>query len=298
MSARSMTGFALQRRTIGPIVAVISVKSVNHRGLDLHFHLPQVLEPFEPLARNAIKAHVERGHVQVRVGIERGTAHSGDGAIDVAALERWTAAYREAASILQSNEPPHPSEALRVPGVLKGEAAIEWSPTLASELNTCFADALAELNAFRQREGQTIAVELETRANRLAALAFEMECKRSIAIPALQRRLNERIGALLGGLATDPQRIAQEAAILADRSDITEEILRLKTHAKQLLSQLQAPGEKGKKLDFLLQEMGRESNTVLSKTSGLGEDGLTITSLALEAKAEIEKMREQTLNLE
>ena len=103
---------------------------------------------------------------------------------------------------------------------------------------------------------------------------------------------------LLRGVGLEPQRLAQEAALLADRSDISEELVRLKTHADQVEKLLNAGGEIGKRLDFLLQEMNRESNTVLSKTGGLGDLGLTITDLALAAKSEIDKIREQSLNLE
>src|SRR5205085_5562019 len=103
---------------------------------------------------------------------------------------------------------------------------------------------------------------------------------------------------LLNGSAIDPQRLAQEAALLADRSDVAEELMRLRTHAGQLEAMLKGTGEIGKKLDFLLQEMNRESNTILSKTGGLGDLGLTITDLALGAKSEIDKIREQSLNLE
>jgi uncharacterized protein (TIGR00255 family) len=103
---------------------------------------------------------------------------------------------------------------------------------------------------------------------------------------------------LLRGAAVEPQRLIQEAAILADRSDISEELIRLKTHAAQVLDVLHGEGGIGKKLDFLLQEMNRESNTILSKTGGLGDQGLKLTDLGLAAKAEIDKMREQSLNLE
>jgi uncharacterized protein (TIGR00255 family) len=103
---------------------------------------------------------------------------------------------------------------------------------------------------------------------------------------------------LLHGVGLEPQRLAQEAAVLADRSDVSEELMRLKTHAAQLEAMLNTAGEVGKRLDFLLQEMNRESNTVLSKTGGLGDLGLTITDLALAAKSEIDKIREQSLNLE
>ena len=121
---------------------------------------------------------------------------------------------------------------------------------------------------------------------------------RAGAVPAFQRRLRDKLSDLLHGVGIDPQRLAQEAAILADRSDIAEELVRLRTHAAHLQEMLTGAGEVGKRLDFLLQEMNRESNTVLSKTGGLGEMGLTITELALAAKSEIDKIREQSLNLE
>jgi uncharacterized protein (TIGR00255 family) len=125
-----------------------------------------------------------------------------------------------------------------------------------------------------------------------------MEEIRAGAVSAFQRRLREKLADLLRGAGIEPQRLAQEAAILADRSDIAEELMRLRTHAAQLETMLQGDGEIGKRLDFLLQEMNRESNTVLSKTGGLGDLGLTITELALSAKSEIDKIREQSLNLE
>ena len=118
------------------------------------------------------------------------------------------------------------------------------------------------------------------------------------ATAAFQNRLLERLKELLHGAQVDAQRLAQEAAFLADRSDIGEELARLRIHSTQLAALLDAGGEVGKKLDFLLQEMNRETNTVLSKTNGAAEAGLKITELALEAKAAIEKIREQSLNLE
>jgi uncharacterized protein (TIGR00255 family) len=124
-----------------------------------------------------------------------------------------------------------------------------------------------------------------------------MEEIRTGAVPAFQKRLVDRLGDLLNS-AIDPQRLAQEAAILADRSDIAEELVRLRTHTAHLEAMLAAGGEVGKRLDFLLQEMNRESNTVLSKTGGIGDLGLALTDLALAAKSDIDKIREQSLNLE
>ena len=160
------------------------------------------------------------------------------------------------------------------------------------------SQALNELNAFREREGAEIATEMSRHNGQVAAVALELEAIREGALAAFQNRLSERLKDLLKDVQVDPQRLAQEAAILADRSDIGEELARLKIHAAQLAKLLDEGGEVGKKLDFLLQEMNRESNTILSKTGGIGDAGLRITELALSAKAAIEKVREQSLNLE
>ncbi len=159
-------------------------------------------------------------------------------------------------------------------------------------------EALDILNRFRSREGAELAAFIRTHNRTISESTVEMEEIRGRALAAFQNRLAERLQEVLKNTALDPQRVVQEAALLADRSDIGEEIARLKIHSNQLDEILAGGGEVGKKLDFLLQEMNRESNTILSKTNGIGEVGLRITDLALAAKAAIEKIREQALNLE
>jgi uncharacterized protein (TIGR00255 family) len=193
---------------------------------------------------------------------------------------------------------PDLNAALRVPGMFAAAEDVEPDATLGATLNEALEEALGQLNAFREREGAEIAAELRKHNARLAAAAGEMERIRDGAAAAFQNRLAERLKDLLKGAQVDPQRLAQEAAILADRSDIGEELARLRIHSGQLGVLLDAGGEVGKKLDFLLQEMNRETTTILSKTNGIGETGLRITELALAAKADIEKIREQSLNLE
>jgi uncharacterized protein (TIGR00255 family) len=158
-------------------------------------------------------------------------------------------------------------------------------------------EALDMLNQFREREGAEIAAEMRARTRTVLVTAKQIEDIRGRVLPELQARLNTKLAELLGA-NIDLQRLAQEAAFLADRSDIAEEITRLKVHAVQLDDLLAGGGEVGKKLDFLLQEMHRETNTILSKSTGAGDSGLEITDLALTAKSEIEKIREQGLNLE
>jgi uncharacterized protein (TIGR00255 family) len=159
-------------------------------------------------------------------------------------------------------------------------------------------DALELLNQFREREGGEIAGEMRARNTTVLQCARQMETIRSRAVPEFQARLSAKLGELLNHSGLDPQRLAQEVALLVERSDVSEELTRLKVHAVQLDDSLAAGGEVGKKLDFLLQEMHRETNTILSKSTGGGEHGLEIGELALTVKAEIEKIREQGLNLE
>ncbi len=150
----------------------------------------------------------------------------------------------------------------------------------------------------RRAEGKHLVAELR---ERLARIAGQVEQVRGLAAslrPVFARRLETRLRELLGGTAIDQARLAQEAALLAERSDISEELDRLRSHLQQFTKLLDGAGELGKKLDFLLQEMHREANTMLSKTPGVESEALAITGLALEIKAEIEKLREQVQNIE
>ena len=297
MSVRSMTGFARVRKVIEQGEIVVSLKSVNHRGLDLHFHLPPELDPIENDIRNLIKNSCARGHIQVHVGIAR--SGGGAGALNRPLLAAWLQAFREAMEIHPlPDQQPDLNAALRVPGMLSGGEEEELAEDIAKAVLAAMEEGLAMLGEFREREGSAMAAEMRQRCAAIQALAVSIEEIRAGAIPAFQKRLRDKLGELLNGAVIDPQRLAQEAAVLADRSDVAEELVRLKTHAAQLNTILDGSGEVGKRLDFLLQEMNRESNTILSKTGGLGDLGLTITDLALAAKSEIDKIREQSLNLE
>ena len=293
-----MTGFARVRKTIPQGEIVLSLKSVNHRGLDLHFHLPHELDPIENDVRTAIRAGVARGHVQIHVSFARAAA-DGPAPLNRSLLGAYMAAFREAASLYGVNgASPDLNSALRVPGMLSTSDEEELGEEVGKAIVDAASEAVAALNKVREREGAATAQELRQRCESIIGLVARMDEIRAGAAPAFQKRLREKLADLLNGVAVEPQRLAQEAALLADRSDIAEELMRLRTHAGQLEAMLNTAGEVGKKLDFLLQEMNRESNTVLSKTGGLGDLGLTITDLALAAKSEIDKIREQSLNLE
>ncbi|HUS08377.1 MAG TPA: DUF1732 domain-containing protein, partial [Bryobacteraceae bacterium] len=255
------------------------------------------LDPFENAMRGAIKRSLARGHIDVRISVSR----SGESAaldVDKAKLEGYLTAFRKSAELHGLSTQPDLNAAFRIPGILSDSANIELEPVFEKPLIEVFDRALAELNEFRTREGSSLVEVIQERNESIYQTALKIEEYRGRALDGFHSRLRERLSDLLGGSNVEPQRLAQEAAILADRSDIGEEIARLKIHSRHLDEILISESEIGKKIDFLSQEMNRETNTILSKTSGIGESGLGITELALAAKSDIEKIREQALNLE
>jgi uncharacterized protein (TIGR00255 family) len=293
-----MTGFARVRKAIEQGEIVVVLKSVNHRGLDIHFHLPPELDALENDIRTAIKNGMARGHVQIHITLT-GAAGPGAAPLNRGLLQAYMSAFQEAAELYRLPNQPDLNAALRIPGMLtSGGDSQEPGADIAQAVREAVAEGVAILNSVREREGSATGEELRQRCHNVCDLVTRMEEIRAGAVGAFQKRLKERLADLLHGAGIDPQRLAQEAALLADRSDIAEELMRLRTHTGQVVEMLSGNGEVGKRLDFLLQEMNRESNTVLSKTGGLGDIGLTITGLALAAKSEIDKIREQSLNLE
>ncbi len=292
-----MTGFARVRREAPGGELVVTIKSVNHRGLDMRFRLPSELEPFENALRTRAAQALARGHVEIRVAYSRTPGPETIG-LNRPLLEAYVTAFRQAAREFGVSSELDLNAAFRVPGMLGEPVAEELGSEFESALLAAFDEALGELNAFREREGAQLAAEIRSRIETIRRIAASIGEIRTRAVPHFQARLEQRLSELLEGAGIEPQRLAQEAAVLADRSDVGEEVSRLQIHAGQLAEVLAAGGEVGKRMDFLLQEMHRETNTILSKTSGVGEVGLEITGLALAAKAEIEKIREQVLNLE
>jgi len=292
-----MTGFARVHKATKFGEITISLKSVNHRGLDLHFHLESALNAFEAAMRAAMKRAILRGHVDVRCTVTS-SDNGVSGGLNLPLFRAYIGAFREAAAEQGEQGQPDLNQALRIPGMFGTATETEHDAALEGAILIVLEEAIEALNQFREREGAELARLLREQSRSIQAGSQEMELIRSQAIPALQSRIQERLRELLGTSGIEPQRIAQEAAFLADRGDISEEIARLQIHSQQLDQILDAGGEVGKKVDFLLQEMNRETNTILSKTSGIGELGLRITDLALAFKAAIEKIREQALNLE
>lgn len=292
---RSMTGYARVRKSTALGEVIYSLKSVNHRGLDLHFNLPASLDAYEPALRAVLKRRLLRGHVELRVHIASQPSQALV-AVNQELLAAYIGAFKEAAKTHRLDSEPDLNLAFRIPGMLTDAAAGDTESSAETTLVSGLEEACDQLEAFRQREGAELATEMIRRQLSIVSAALDIDRMRPAAITALQQRLNDRLAEV--ALKLDPQRIAQEVAILVERSDISEEIARLKIHAAELGELLAKGGEVGKKLDFMLQEMNRETNTILSKTSNAGEPGVEITRLGLHIKAEIEKIREQSLNVE
>jgi uncharacterized protein (TIGR00255 family) len=295
---KSMTGFAQARAEHDGWVLRLSLRSVNHRFLDLHMRLPEGFERLESRIRQMVRERLRRGHVDVAMHYEP----AGPAAVGV--NRDVAAAYLRAAEDLRvqfkMKAEPDLGAILRLPGVIAPPTASleqDWEQ-LSDLAANCLREALDRLDQMRQVEGRTLGEELSRRLRHIAERVKEIEGLASRARPAYAKRLETRLKELLSETELDPARLAQEAAIAAERSDVSEELARLCSHVQQFEKILSAGAEAGKKLDFLLQEMQREANTLLSKTPGTEEEGLAMTSLALEVKGEIEKLREQVQNLE
>ena len=293
-----MTGFARIRRTAPQGEIVLSLKSVNHRALDLQFHLPGDVDPYEAALRRAISEKIVRGHVDVRLHLSRTSASGSRPAVNEALLSAWIAAFRQAAHKHGITGEPDLSAALRMPGMLEDGGPQELGPDFEAALLGAAHEAVAVLNQARTREGADTVTVLRRHQGKIESAAQEMEGLRAGVMAHLHTRLQEKLLEIFRVADADTSRIAQEAAMLTDRSDISEEIARLRIHAQRLTELLDAGGEVGKRLEFLAQEMQREANTVLSKSMGAGEPGRRITEVGLAVKAEVEKIREQSLNLE
>ena len=248
--------------------------------------------------RAELKGGLRRGHVEIRLSLHRDD-DAKPNSFNRELLGHYLVAFRQACEEFGLDSKPDLNALMRMPGVLDAPAE---PALLDARFETDIAGVTAEcvgvLNAFREREGKQLREALLAEATGVAEKTEQMTAQRKDALSGFHQRLQTRLAELLGNVAVDPNRLIQEAALLADRSDVAEELTRLSLHTQELFRLLSEGGEIGKRLDFLLQEMNRETNTVLSKTSGSGDAELAVTNLALSTKASIEKIREQALNLE
>ena len=295
---RSMTGYSRLRQDEEGFSLNVAVKSVNHRFLDLQFRMPSVLSPMEPALRRIVKQHVIRGHVEIGVNLDKLGAE--DLKVDRELLKAYIKVCREVRDEMGASAEPDVVQLLRIPGVLSNETELSDKELagIRKVLESVLAAALETLNTMREREGAALEKDIRERLDRLETLHKSI-ARQARRIPQYaQQRLESRLRELVGAVHVDAARLAQEVAYLASRSDISEELTRFQSHLVQTRQLLGESPEVGKKLDFLLQELNREPNTLLSKTSDVPEIGAEVGRQAIEMKSEIEKLREQVQNIE
>ena len=291
---KSMTGYGKAMVAGDDFSVSVDLKTVNNRFLDIHLRVGAELASLEPGIKKRITSRLTRGRVDVSVSIER-TAQM------VYELNRpLIAGYVNALKQLQQDfdigGELDINVLARIPGALQ-PARNGIDERIVTALEAAVDQALDELERMREQEGEALKNELRDRVNKIESVVPTIESAAAGLAEAYRVRLQKRIGELLnrGGqvVEIDPARLAQEVAYLADRSDVSEEMVRLRSHLTQFQEALDAPGETGKMLDFLLQELNREANTTLSKSTDL-----VIKEAGLAIKAEVEKLREQVQNVE
>jgi len=291
-----MTGYGQGAAETPDLKVSVELRSVNNRFVDLKLRLPDDLIPFEQELRRKVLATVKRGRVDIDVRMERAGASVLPLVLNRPVVEAALAAWKALRDEYGIQGDWDLAALMRVPGIFETpRGGVALDPAGRSAVDAALDLALVALDAERRREGGRLGDDLLARVTRMSEVVTAIR-ELAAAVPhALQTKIVERVQQLLTQVTLDPARIAQEAAFLADRADITEEIVRLEghlAHAKALLSA--GDGEPvGKRLEFLLQEIHRETNTIASKSAELG-----ISRHALDLKSESEKIREQILNLE
>ena len=289
-----MTGFGRGSAAGENFSVAIDLKTVNNRFLDVHLRMGSELSALEAVVKRRIGARLSRGRVDASITFER----TGEVAYELnrPLIAGFISALRSMQQEFGLAGEPDINVLARLPGAMQPVRDGLDEQMIAGIVNAT-DEALNELEQMREREGEALAEEMRGRLDEIARQVPAIEEAASGLVDSYRSRLQKRIGELLSrdtqGVELDPARLAQEVAYLADRSDISEEIARLKSHLVQFRETLDGPGETGKRLDFLLQELNREANTVLSKSTDL-----LIKEAALAIKGEVEKLREQVQNVE
>jgi uncharacterized protein (TIGR00255 family) len=294
-----MTGFAaLSREAEGEKVSV-TVKSVNHRFLDLAIRAPQALAPVEARIRALVQQRVTRGRVELSVAAEVSTPPPREVVIDETLVERLMAALEPLRLRGVVSGALTPSDLLRIPQVVDirtrpvDGAASALPASLVELVVQCVADALDALVGMRETEGRFLASDLQARLDVMRGFVDRLEQASGEGQRTLEVRLRERLAALPADLQGEPAAVGQEIVRVIARSDIDEELVRLRSHFEHWRRLAEGPEPCGRKLDFLVQEMNREINTIGSKA-----EGVTASELVIAAKSELERIREQAQNVE
>ncbi|AYH45891.1 YicC/YloC family endoribonuclease [Azoarcus sp. DN11] len=285
----SMTGFAVQTRDLGRVSVHLELRSVNSRYLDLFFRIGDELRQAEPAIRELISARLTRGKVECRLNLQTNGAAPRSLALNAALLDQLSDAEARVRDRLPEATRLSVAEVLRWPGMLADDGvAFEEVQPAVLELAKA---ALDELVATRRREGDKLAAMIRERLDRMRELVAQAQPRVPELVAEYQDKLTTRLREAVASL--DEDRIRQEVALFAQRIDVAEELSRLTAHIDEVQRILKAGGAAGKRLDFLMQELNREANTLASKSAAT-----EVTGIAMEMKVLIEQMREQVQNIE
>lgn len=292
---RSMTGFGRADASDGRRRVAVEIRTVNHRYSDINIRLPRSLTQFEDPLRRLVQVEVRRGRVDMFVTLERSPDAPREVAVDLGLAQGYYQAMEQLRTALGLSEPVCLDHLLRAPDVLAvADDGLEPDDLAELVLGAC-REAVTHLGGMRSGEGQALALDLLERLGRLGGFRTRLASLADGLVPAWRDRLLSRLADLLPASELDSQRIAQEVAMYADRSDISEELVRLGSHIQQMFETLESPPAEpvGRRLDFICQEMLREVNTIGSKAADAEIGGLVIS-----AKEELERIREQIQNVE
>lgn len=289
----SMTGFGRGKATKDGREMTVELKSVNHRYLDLSFRMPRHISFAEETLRSTLSDTLSRGHVDVYVNYSNTRSDARTVKIDTGLLSAYLSSVNEAAKELKVENDMTLSLALRLPDVTSIAEADEDDAAVKALAEEAVRNAMNELINSRRGEGERLANDLGIRLNTVEELRDRIAERAPTVVEEYRVKLSERIESMLGSVDVDAQRLATEVAIFADKASIDEELVRLKSHITQASELLAGSEAAGRRLDFVVQEMNREFNTIGSKANDA-----EIARLVILGKAELEKIREQVQNIE
>lgn len=289
---QSMTGYGRRQLSVDGREMTVEVKTVNHRFLDLSFRMPRNLGFLEELIRKELPQQLKRGHVDLFIAYRNTRSDAREVRVDESLLKAYQEAMAKAAAQVTAENDIRLSHMVQFPEVLTVQEKEEDQEAVTALAAQALTLALEDVKAMRSREGEALKADLTFHLKELERLAALIAGQAPEVAKAYRGRLEARL-AQLPIEPVEPQRLAQEVAIFADKCAIDEELSRLSSHVAQFYQMLEAKGETGRKLDFLVQELNREINTIGSKASDAA-----ITQWVVDAKSEIEKLREQVQNVE
>ena len=290
---KSMTGYGRAVATVGGREFTVELRSVNNRYLDCTVKLPRALSFTEDAVKQAVKASVSRGKVDVFVTMKSENADDTTITLNKTVLEGYLTAMRQMVSEFEVRDDISVSTVSKLPEVFSVEKPQVDEEQLQKDLLEVVGQALAGYDAMRCKEGQALDADLRSRGNTILELVSQVEAGNAQTVIDYRARLEAKLKEVLESTNIDESRILTEAAIFADKVAVDEETVRLRSHLAQMNEMLTNGGAVGRKLDFLLQEMNREANTIGSKCTDV-----RLARIVVDIKAELEKIREQTQNIE